>query len=43
VQVLIDVPLRQKFIDASRRKLLAQFNQQQMHEAYTKLYDTMIK
>ncbi|HAI13531.1 MAG TPA: glycosyl transferase family 1 [Phycisphaerales bacterium] len=42
VQMLIDPPLRQKFVDASRRKLLAQFNQQQMHDAYTKLYDSMI-
>lgn len=43
VQLLIDAPLRQKFIDASRRKLLAQFSQSQMHEAYTKLYDAMIR
>lgn len=42
VQLLIDAPLRQKFADASRRKLLAQFNQQQMHDAYSKLYDTLI-
>jgi glycosyltransferase involved in cell wall biosynthesis len=42
VQLLIDAPLRRKFVDASRRKLLAQFNQQQMHEAYTRLYDAMI-
>ncbi len=42
VQLLIDAPLRRKFVDASRRKLLAQFNQQQMHEGYTKLYRSMI-
>lgn len=42
VQMLIDPPLRGKFIEAARRKLLTQFNQQQMHDAYTKLYDAMI-
>ncbi|MBL4702767.1 MAG: glycosyltransferase [Phycisphaeraceae bacterium] len=43
VQQLIDLPLRQKFSDAGRRKLLSQFSQQQMHENYSKRYDTMLK
>lgn len=43
VQMLIDSTLRQKFANAGRRKLLSQFNQQQMHAGYTALYDVMIK